>query len=186
MLGDISSQGSIHRHSTSNLIVRWNAPPLGVVKINFDGSLSQNSTAGGFIIRDWTGKVIKAGAAHYREPSILVAEARTLRDEVKAVANARFKRVLIEGDHATVNRTLRGEASSPWQIAAIIQDVNKYLRTMIYVSISHVYREANMATDWLSKKGQTVLNVAVSWATTPPWELMAADKIGRTLVRRDI
>ena len=80
-----------------------------------------------------------------------------LRDGVKAVANVRFKRLLIEGDNATVIRALRGEASSPWRIATIIQDVNKYLSIMAYVSIPHVYREANMAVDWLSKKDKQFL-----------------------------
>jgi len=129
------------------------APPPGVVKLNFDDSLSRNSAAEGFIISNWTSQLIKAGAMHYGESSILESKARALRGGVKPAANVGFKRFLIEGDNATVIRALRGEASSPWQIATIIQDVNKYLSTMTYVSISHVYREAYMVADWLSKKG---------------------------------
>ena len=60
---------------------------------------------------------------------------------------------------------------------------------MIFVSISHVYREANMVADWLAKAGQTMFHSKISWETSPPQELgdiMVADRIGRALVRRDV
>jgi len=138
--GRFLSQGAHQEASTSNIIVRWNAPPPGAVKLNFDGSLSYSSAAGGFIIRDWSGHLIKAGAAHYGESSILIAEARALRDGVKVAAELGVKHLFIEGDNATIIRALRGDISSPWTIAALIQDVLIWLSTIISISISHVYR----------------------------------------------
>jgi len=164
-------------------------PPPGVVKLNFDGCLSHHSAADGFIIRDWSGQLIKAGAAHYGESGILVMEARALRDGVIAAAHLGIKHLLIGGDNATVIRALQGEVSPPWQIAGIMQDVQALLQDMAYVYISHVYREANMAADWLSKASQSLLNTAVFWDFSPPEELsdiMQANRIGRALVRRDV
>ena len=83
--------------------------PPGVVKLNFDGPLTHHSAAGRFIIRDWSGQLLKAGAAHYGNSGILVTEARALRDGVKAAAHLGIKHLQIEGDNATVIRTLRGE-----------------------------------------------------------------------------
>jgi len=131
-------------------------PPPGVVKLNFNGSLTHHSAADGFIIRDWHGQLLKAGAAHYGNSGILVTEARALKDGVKATAHLGIKHLQIEGDNATAIRTLSGEVSLPWQIAAITKDVQVLLRDMDYVSISHVYREANMAANWLSKAGQSL------------------------------
>ena len=65
---------------TSIHLVRWHPPSPGFVKLNFDGSLINSAATGGFIIRDWTGKLVKAEAGYYGETSILVAEARALRD----------------------------------------------------------------------------------------------------------
>jgi len=171
MPGDNCSRGLFHRRSISNFIVRWNAPPPGVVKLNFDSSLSHKLAAGGFIIGDWIGQLIKARAAHYGESKILIAETRALRDGIKAAANLGINRFLIEGDNATVIRTLRGEVLTQWEIAAIIKDVKKFLSNMTFVSISHVYREANMAADWISKASQTVFNTEVCWDISPPQEL---------------
>jgi len=39
------------------------SPPSGSVKLNFDRSLINPSTTLGFIIRDWIGKLVKAGMA---------------------------------------------------------------------------------------------------------------------------
>jgi len=112
-----------------------------------------------------------------------------LRDGIKAAAKVGIKHLLIEGDNATVIQALRGEISTPWTIAAINKDVNKFLTTMTSVSISHVYSKANMIADWLSKIGQPIFNSEVSWETSPPQELRdikVADSIGRALVRKDV
>ena len=50
------------------------------IKINFDGSLIHSLATGGFLIRDWTEKLIKAGETYYGQTSIIVVEPRALRD----------------------------------------------------------------------------------------------------------
>ena len=60
------------------------------MKINFDGSLQNNSAARGYILRDWRGNVLKIGSAYYGHMSIIVAEGRALRDGVKEALTARY------------------------------------------------------------------------------------------------
>jgi len=86
-----TSKKGICRLENPNSYVRWHPPPPNFIKLNFDGSLINNSSAGDFYLRDWTGKLIKVGATHYGETSILVAEARALTDGVTA---ATFMQVL--------------------------------------------------------------------------------------------
>ena len=103
--------------------VRWHPPPPRFIKINFDGSFINSAAAGGYIIRDWTGKVIKTGAANYGHSSIMVAEARPLRDGVKIANQAGFRKLYIEGDNCTIIKALQGKNSVPWQISTILEDV---------------------------------------------------------------
>ena len=77
-------------------------PPQRFVKLNFDESLIHNSAAGGFIIRYWAGKLITAGATHYEDSTILVVEARTLRSGIHGAVKVGSKRILVEGNNATV------------------------------------------------------------------------------------
>ena len=84
---------------TSPHLVRWHPPSPGFVKLNFDGSLINSSATGGFIIRDWTGKLVKVRANYYGDTSILVAEARTLHDGLRLAIQAWLRKIVIEGDN---------------------------------------------------------------------------------------
>ena len=65
--------------------------------------------AGGYVLRDWTGKVLKVGAANYGHTSILVAEARALKDGVSAAIQTGYRNLLIEGDNTIVIQALTGK-----------------------------------------------------------------------------
>ena len=67
-------------------LIRWSPPPR-TVKLKFDGSLSNSSIVGGFVIWDWIGRLIKVEASHYGYYSILVAEARAMRAGVRIMVH---------------------------------------------------------------------------------------------------
>jgi len=183
---DSSSQGRPTHRTDSSFFVRWRAPPMGSVKLNFDGSFQHSSAAGGFIIRGWGGNLIKAGAAHYGDATILVAEARALRDGVRAVVEAGFKKVVIEGDNAIVIQALQGRCKVPWQIEGLLRDVSYYITQLEHVSIFHIFREANVAADWLAKAGHSFSTPKI-WCHPPSPEfqdILSADVMGRSLERR--
>ena len=104
--------------TTSNHFVRWQPPLSGFVKLNFDGSIKNSSAAGGFILRKWTGKLLKVEASSYGKISVLVAEAGALRDRVSSVIQAGFKRIVIKGDNQIETQALRGNIHIPWKTFA--------------------------------------------------------------------
>ena len=86
---------------------------MGAVKLNFVGSLKHSSATGGYILRDLTEKIIKAGAANYGDTTILIAEAWALRDSVQAAVQAGYNNIFIEGDNLTVIKAVNGEGQIP-------------------------------------------------------------------------
>jgi len=96
-----------------NKIVQWEPPPPGSVKINFDGSVQHTSAAGGYIIRDCKGMVLRAGSHHYGCASVLMAEAHALRDGMQAATVAGYKDIIVEGDNQMIINALLGGISSP-------------------------------------------------------------------------
>jgi len=72
---------SLTRPKTHHFI-RWQSPNPNWIETNFDGSFHNTSVAGGFIIRDSRGKVLRIGASNYEDTSIIVAEGRALQDGV--------------------------------------------------------------------------------------------------------
>ena len=93
------------------------------MKINFYGSLQNFSAAGGYIIHDLKGNLLRASSSYYNCSSIIVAEARALRDDVKEAYEAGYKKLIIEGDNMVIIRALLGTASTSWQIINILKDV---------------------------------------------------------------
>ena len=163
-------------------------PPRGSVKLNFDGFCFHNSAAGRFIIRDWAGRLIKAGAAPYGDTSILVAEARALQDGLQEVIKKGFQSLEIEGDNIMLIQAIKGPHHMPWKINLIVKDILHYLNQLSHVSISHIYPEANLAVDWSAKQGHGVPSATI-WESLPSSELkeiLGDDLMGRTLVRRGV
>ena len=127
--------------------MRWLPPPNNFIKLNFDGSFINTSAAGGFIIREWTGKLIQAGAAHFGETSIIVAKARELKNGVIAAIQADYRNIIIEGDYDIVIQALKGTFHTPWQIAMIIEDVRLWLEKTNCTVINHIFQKVNQVAD---------------------------------------
>ena len=104
--------------------MRWHSHPLGLAKLNFDMSLINSLTAGGFIVRDWIGRLLKAGTAYYNNTSILVAEPRALCGGLNLAIEARFDHLIVEGDNKIVIQALAEKIHIPRQIHNIIKDIH--------------------------------------------------------------
>jgi len=148
---DFNQKGPSSSPSTSFHLVRWNTSPPGFVKINFDGSLLNSSAAGGYILWDWMGKLLKVGADYYGHTSILVTKGWALRDGISAAIQAGFSKLYIEGDNLIVIQALTGKSIVPWKIGTIIDDIRRWLQQATQFWVTHIFWEVNMAADWLSK-----------------------------------
>ena len=184
---DHIKQGSFFTPPNKNLFIRWHPPTPGAVKLNFDGSRQGHSAAGGFIIRDWRGEILLMGASNYGDTSVLMAECRALRDGLVAARNYAFSNLVIEGDNSMVIGAFNKTMKFPWCIKTIMQDIHLLARQTHVFNATHIFREANMAADWLSKFGHSI---ADTWLDThcdrrDLRSIIQDDRDGRTLVRRD-
>ena len=81
--------------------------------INFDGSVQNTSATGGYIIRDSKRAMLIAESHHCGCTSIIMAEARALRDGMQAANAAGYKDIIIEGDNQMIITALLGFTSIP-------------------------------------------------------------------------
>ena len=89
--------------------------------------MQNNSAAGGYIIRDWHGQIIRVGITYYGKASIIMGEARALRDHVKEALASGYTKITIEGDNLVIINTVRGTTSSTWQITNDIEEMRFWL-----------------------------------------------------------
>jgi len=99
-----------------------------------------------------------------------------------------YRRVHIEGDNLVVIEALKGISATPWQLKHIIQDIQEVLNQVELAIINHIFREVNLAANWLSKYGHFISG---SRLATDCWDselriIVRDDMLGRTLVRRGV
>jgi len=58
---------------------------------------------------------------------ILITEATTMRNAIKAATNMGFKNIIVEGDNKIVIQSIQGEVQVPWRIQAIIQHIRIFI-----------------------------------------------------------
>jgi hypothetical protein len=91
----------------------WNAPPVGWIKLNTDGSLPTNSNVGGAgaVARDSMGRVIFAACAPLPDcTDIEEAEARAAMLGLSILSRQGPVRVILEMDNTTIVSALRSES----------------------------------------------------------------------------
>ena len=89
---DTSFFSNQHSHPNPNpkstCLISWAKPSRGFIKINFDGSKSSSSAAGGYVIRSWDGRFLQARTSNLGATTVLVVEATAMWNDVRATVLA--------------------------------------------------------------------------------------------------
>jgi hypothetical protein len=89
---------------------KWELPPPGYAKVNFDASFINENKDGafGFVVRSDTGTVIAAGSGKlYQLQSALQADARACVAAIEATANLGIYQVKFESDSSTLVNAIK-------------------------------------------------------------------------------
>ena len=179
-------QGTFFTPKHNLHFIRWHPSTPGTVKLNFEGSLQGKSATDGYILRDWREALLLLGALNYGDTSVTMAESHALQDGLQEAIRRGFSRLEIEGDNSLVIGASLKQVEVPWRIKNVIQDIQTLAQKAEQVRFMHVYREANMAADWLSKLGHSITDTWVATASdnVELQEIIQSNRMGRTPVRR--
>jgi len=102
------------------------------------------------------------------------------------VMQACYKMICVERDHLIVIQALKGLHHVPWQIMNIIQDIQTWINQRLMVTINHIFREANITADWLSKFGHLTMDAFTAdfCISSLLQKNLLEDIIGRIFMRR--
>ncbi|CAL8169059.1 unnamed protein product [Prunus armeniaca] len=115
--------------SADSMIIKWHPPPIGWIKVNFDGSLMNSHASTGFVIRDYEGHVLVAASNNIGENSINVAECLALQDGLAAALDRGWDQIVIEGDSKLVVDSILGKADPPLVYPT---DYSRYLGPVLF------------------------------------------------------
>ena len=123
---------------------------------------------------------------NYSHTSSLAAEARALKDGLRMAIQAGDNTIRIRGDKLIIIQAFKGLHQVPWQIKNIIHDVHTWINQGLRVTFNHVFREANMAGNWLSKFGYMITDTFTVdfYFSALLRQILSNDIIDRILVRK--
>ena len=81
--------------------IQWQAPPQGMVKINFDGAISTKTLSSGIgvVVRDDGGSVLGFLSQHFPQVVLpLEIEAKAASRALQFASELGFNQVILEGD----------------------------------------------------------------------------------------
>lgn len=96
-----------HNHLVKNknnilTVIKWHPPPVGWIKLNFDGSVINSQATIGFVTNNSEGHVLLVGANNIGENSINVAESVALQDGLATSIDKGWHQIFVEGESKLV------------------------------------------------------------------------------------
>uniref|UniRef100_A0A7C9CFW3 RNase H type-1 domain-containing protein n=1 Tax=Opuntia streptacantha TaxID=393608 RepID=A0A7C9CFW3_OPUST len=91
-----------------------------------------------------------------------------MRDGISAALQAGFRHLEVEGDNQIVLKAVQKTIPTPWQITPIIEDIWNLLSHCASYYLRHIYREGNLAADWMAKHGSLLRCHSLSLFSSPP------------------
>ena len=86
-----------------------------------------------------------------------------------------------------VLNAINGRIKPPWHISTLIEDIKNLSAGCDDISFKHIYRETNMAADWVAKYGCTLRSPSITFFSSPPPRelllILTDDNLGRSLAR---
>ncbi|XP_075665304.1 uncharacterized protein LOC142634963 [Castanea sativa] len=165
------SDASKQIHQSHPISVRWSPPPVGRIKVNFDGALFKDiGKAGiGVIIRDSNGQALASMSEQASLPfSPDIAEAMAAARAVSFAQELGYTSFILEGDSANIIATLSSEETSLSTYGHILSSAKATLGADSCISFSHVRRSGNCVAHNLAKHARHVRGFSVWTEDVPP------------------
>ncbi|CAN1131281.1 Putative ribonuclease H protein At1g65750 [Linum perenne] len=139
------------------LLVAWRPGDEGWSTLNTDGSRHHNnhSTAIGGVLRDSDGRFARAFCANVGDCSITRAELKAIIEGMRMAWDLGVERLHIQTDSTTAVSTLLSTVDLSHQHFLLLLEYQELLSRPWQIRISHVFREANQAADYMANLGHS-------------------------------
>ncbi|GLJ42714.1 hypothetical protein SUGI_0885530 [Cryptomeria japonica] len=131
--------------------IKWMAPPLDWMKLNFDGASKGNPGDVGFgaIIRNNSSKIIHGVYGRLGKATNNEAKIRALEAGLNLCVQNGISKVLIEGDSQIIINGITNSKFQCWNLRKWLPRITHLLDLTGTFEFMHVYREGNHLADYL-------------------------------------
>jgi hypothetical protein len=161
--------GKEEKHDTC----RWTRPPPGMVKLNVDGSFTQNGVGIGMILRDHNGETVFTACRPLDQcVGALQAELLAIEEGVKLAMTLSNLNIVVETDCADAVGLITGKQPNISAYAFVVTAINRLFREK-EVSLVKIHRGCNSISHDLAKLGRTKRRTGF-WLRDSPQEVSIA------------
>ncbi|KAF7806896.1 protein lin-12 [Senna tora] len=178
--------GFYKHHVNSPVLVCWQKPESGWVKINVDAARQETlkKVACGGVARDWQGNVLAGFTRNIGECSTLAGELWAILHGLEVAWSLVIKKVHLESNSLMAVNLINHPTQRCHPCFGILFGIKQFLQHKWSVRVDHVYREGNMAADAYAKyalaKGSILEVFSVVPAAVTKWIKHDADGVGLT------
>ncbi|KAK9990593.1 hypothetical protein SO802_025578 [Lithocarpus litseifolius] len=153
--------------------IKWEKPNTGWVKLNTDGSadVASGTAGGGGLIRDDRGNWIMGFTRKIGKANCFLAEMWALRDGLLLCNELNLNAVMVELDAKALVDALKNPLIANTIVSPLFDDYKRLATQIPFLSIKHIYREANRCADRLANLGRCQSLDFISYSC-PPVDLM--------------
>ncbi|XP_026396180.1 uncharacterized protein LOC113290805 [Papaver somniferum] len=139
----------------NRLNLHWSPPPIGIHKINVDGSFNYSLKTGGIglILRDFAG-THRGSKCIFLESALSPeqVECKGLREAIQWAEDMRLDKVVFEMDSQLVADAINKEDfNADWRIRFLILDIKRILKNNVSWECIYVPKEQNKVAERLEK-----------------------------------
>ncbi|XP_077226482.1 uncharacterized protein LOC143859716 [Tasmannia lanceolata] len=136
---------------TSAVFCSWTRPALEVYKLNTDAAVRNGIGGIGGLIRNSVGEVQVMFSLRSGSEEIHLLEMKAILHGITLARTEGYNSIWIESDSLLAVNVLLEKWDCPWKAIPIVEEIRDALRNTPNWKLSHIWREANGAADFLSK-----------------------------------
>lgn len=155
--------------------IRWERPDIGWVKLNANGAASEPTKKArcGGLIKDDQGNWMVGFSRNIGQANSFMAETWALWDGLMLCLQLNLQNVVIELDARALVDALSSSAYANTVVSPLFDDCKQLVARFSWCCIRHIYCEANMCADNLSRLG-LVQSLDFVLYPSPPVELASS------------
>ncbi|KAF9615269.1 hypothetical protein IFM89_022596, partial [Coptis chinensis] len=133
-----------------NIECMWVKPDKDIVKLNTDGSITEDSAGIGGAIKYHAGEVLVAFNGSNSGKCILTQDLLAIRTELEGCIMKGFKKVVVASDSLHAVKCINKIEAPPWYCLNLVLSIQCLCPLFEIISFIHVYRETNRLADHLA------------------------------------
>ena len=140
------------KNNLARLNCKWEHPPLGWKKLNFDGASRGNLGKAGIGCIKWDeyGNRLVERSKPLEKVSNNIVELEAVAEGINLSIKLKIKQLMIKRNSQIINNSLRKRETPNWVLNSKLEDIVNSLSAFEEVIFLHIFREGNKEADKLA------------------------------------